>query len=189
MEWTDFDEDVPPLTQERRKAGEVTNIFSDNIPVTGETRTVRVKLPFEEEPGNEFYFDYHPASVYHRWFVTGDDLERSAAVKCRFEKIISADEYSAWIKVKVLDVIMFRELTEVFPAYRTELSLEEFDTMCSCDETEIDDPPWQSKYWTAESDITETKAFYTDKNGIRHLVWLTIDDFFTHISYFGNITN
>ena len=59
MEWSDFTDEVPPLTQERwRITEEVKKIGSNNIPNVGDVRTVRVMLPFEEEIGSEFYMDY-----------------------------------------------------------------------------------------------------------------------------------
>ena len=58
MEWSDFTDKVPPLTQERwRITEEVKKIGSNNIPNVGGVRTVRVMLPFEEEIGSEFYMD------------------------------------------------------------------------------------------------------------------------------------
>ena len=188
MEWSDFTDDVPPLSQERwRITDEVKKIGSDNMPKVGEIRTVRVKLPFEEETGNEFYMDYMPVSAYLDSFETADQFEGSAVVKCRFKEIIAADDYNAWIKVEVLEVIGFKQLTEVLPAYRTEHPLEDYGTMCTCADIDAEDAQWQLISWNAQGDIYEGKVIYTDEGGIRHIVWLNIEDFFTHISYFGNI--
>lgn len=188
MEWSDFTDEVPPLTQERwRITEEVKKIGSNNIPNVGDVRTVRVMLPFEEEIGSEFYMDYMPVSAYLDSFETANQFENSAIVKCRFTEIISADDYNAWIKVKVLDVIMFPQLAEAFPAYKTEESLEDFGTICSCNDIDADDAPWKLISWNAQGDVYEGKVIFTDAGGVAHIVWLNIEDFFTHISYFGNI--
>ena len=83
MEWSDFTDEVPPLSQERwRITEEVKKIGSNVMPRIGDVRTVRVKLPFEEEVGNEFYMDYMPASAFLDGFETADQFENSAIVKC-----------------------------------------------------------------------------------------------------------
>lgn len=188
MEWSDFTDDVPPLSQERwRITEEVTKIGSDRLPQIGEIRTVRVKLPFEEKIGNEFYMDYMPVSAYLDSFERADQFEKSAVVECRFTEIIAADDYNAWIKVKVLDVIMFPQLAEAFPAYKTDESLEYFWTGCSCTDIDADDAPWKLISWNAQGDVYEGKVIFTDTGGIAHIVWMNIEDFFNHISYFGNI--
>lgn len=162
-------------------------IGSDVIPKTGDVRTVRVMLPFEEEIGSEFYMDYKPVSAYLDSFERAEQFDNSAIVKCRFIEIIAADDYNAWIKVKVLDVIMFPQLAEAFPAYKTDESLEDFWTGCSCTDIDADDAPWKLISWNAQGDVYEGKVIFTDADGIAHIVWLNVEDFFTHISYFGNI--
>ena len=187
-EWSDFTDDVPPLSQKRwRITKEVTKIGSDVIPKAGQIRTVRVHLPFEEDIGSEFYMDYLPISAYLDSFERAEQFERSAIVKCRFTEIIAADEYNAWIKVKVLDVIMFPQLVKTFAEYKTSSTIEDHMTMCSCNDIDAEDAPWQLISWNAQGDIYEGKVICTDESGVRHIVWLTVEDFFTHISYFGNI--
>ena len=188
MEWSDFTDDVPPLSQKRwRITKEVTKIGSDVIPAAGQIRTVRVQLPFEEEIGNEFYMDYLPVSAFLDSFDTAEQFERSAIVKCRFAEIIASDEFNAWIKVEVLDVVMFPQLVKVYSEYKTSETLEVFWTMCTCVDTDAADGAWALISWNAQGDIYEVKVICTDADGVRHIVWLNIEDFFTHISYFGNI--
>ena len=188
MEWSDFTDEVPPLSQERwRITEEVTKIGSNNIPKAGEIRTVRVQLPFEEEIDAEFFMDYLPVSAYLDGLETADQFERSAVVKCRFIQVISSDEYNAWIKVEVLEVIMLPELINAFSEYKINTPLEDYGTMSTCTDTDADDAPWELISWNAQGDIYECKALYTDTAGVRHIVWMNIEDFFTHISYFGNI--
>lgn len=190
MEWSDFTDEVPPLSQQRwRITKEVTDIGSDDIPKAGQIRTVRVELPFEEEPGNEFYMDYLPVSAYLDSFERAGQFERSAVVRCRFTDIISYDEYNAWIKVEVLDVIMFPQLADTFGEYKTGETLEDFGTMCSCEDIDAEDGAWQLISWNAQGDIYEGKVIYTDAGGVRHIVWMNIEDFFNHVSYFGNIVS
>ena len=108
-------------------------------------------------------------------------------MKCRFDEIIASDEYNAWIKVEVLDVVMFPQLVKVYSEYKTSETLEDFWTMCTCVDTDAADGAWELISWNAQGDIYEGKVIYTDADGVRHIVWLNIEDFFTHISYFGNI--
>ena len=82
---------------------------------------------------------------------------------------------------------MFPQLAEAFSAYKTEESLEDFGTICSCNDIDADDAPWKLISWDAQGDVYEGKVIFTDAGGIAHIVWLNIEDFFTHISYFGNI--
>lgn len=189
MEWSDFTDEVPPLSQERwRITEEVKKIGSNVMPRIGDIRTVRVKLPFEEEVGNEFYMDYMPASAFLDGFETADQFENSAIVKCRFTELLSADDYNAWIKIRVLGVIKFARLAEKLPEYKTRESLEDFGTACCCNDTDADDAQWKLISWNAQGDVYEGKVLFTDVNGIRHIVWMNMEDFFTHISYFGNVT-
>ena len=184
MEWSDFTDKVPALSKNPK---DKTVFISDNIPKKGEIRTVNVRTPFEESVGNEFFMDYLPISVYLNGFNTSMDFNRSAIVKCRFAELISSDGYNAWIKVEVLNTIMFSELINTFNEYKTDNSLEDFGTMCTCIDIDAEDAPWKLIAWNAQGDIYEGKAIHTDNSNIPHIVWLYHEDFFTKVSYFGNI--
>ena len=89
MEWSDFTDDVPPLTQERwRITEEVKKIGSDVIPKTGDVRTVRVMLPFEEEIGSEFYMDYKPVSAVSKPGCSANQLRYERAAHAADDKFI-----------------------------------------------------------------------------------------------------
>lgn len=87
----------------------------------------------------------------------------------------------------MLDVIMFPQLAKAFSAYKTNEALEDFGRGCSCTDIDAEDAPWKLISWNAQGDVYEGKVIFTDAGGAIHIVWMNIEDFFTHISYFGNI--
>lgn len=182
MEWSDFEKDVPPLSEKYWER-------SDKVPKTGEFRIVKVQTPFEERIGDDFYLEYLPASVFFNDYENAEQIQDSAIVHCRFEEIILADEYSAWIKIKVLKVILLPELSEIYPPYETDRDLEEYGGMFRCDDIYVidADAPWEDVYWTSEGEVGEDKMIYTDTNGIRHLVLMHFLFIDSTIIYFGNI--
>ena len=182
MLWTDFTDKVPPLSKDLV----LRNLHSDVTPKVGQTRTLRVWLPFEETIGNEFYMDYSPKSVHLNWYKSANDLARSAIVKCKFTEILESNDFQAWIKVLVLDVKMFPDLVNTFEPYKTGKALEAFASM-ECDHVDLFEKAWKLISWSAQDDVTERKAIFTDRRGVRHLVWMSHDDFTERVSYFGNI--
>lgn len=182
MEWSDFEEEVPSLSEEHWNR-------SDRVPKTGEFRIVKVLTPFEEKIGDEFYMEFMPASAFFNDYENVEQIQDSAIVQCRFEEVIVADEYSAWIRVKVLKVILLPELSRAYLPYLTHCELEEYAGMFRCDNIyTIDaDAPWEDVYWTSEGEVGEDKMIYTDADGIRHLVLMHFFFIDNTITYFGNI--
>lgn len=181
MEWSDFNEkEVPPLSEKHWSR-------SDNTPKIGEVRIIKVTKPFSEEVGNEFYMEFVPALVYFNGYDCSEQITSSAIVKCRFEKILLADEYSAWISVKVLQSFLLPELSEMYLPWLTDGELEDYAGICKCNEVEFADVSWEIKYWTGQGDIGESKLIYIDEKDIRHLVLMSYYNFHDEISYFGNI--
>ncbi len=182
MEWSDFEEEVPSLSEKYWE-------HSDRVPKTGEFRIVKVQTPFDEKIGDEFYMEFVPEYVFLNGYDDVEQIHDSAIVQCRFEEVIVADEYSGWIKVKVLKVILLSELFEVYPPFLTDCKLEEYVGTCECDETDSDlvDTSWEIKYWTGQGDIGEVKTIYTDTNGFRHLILMNFYSWFDDVTYFGNI--
>lgn len=180
MEWSDFEEEVPPLSEKHW-------IRSDNTPKNGEIRVIKVTIPFAEETGNEFYMEFMPESAYFNGYDCSEQISDSAIVKCRLEKVLLADEYSAWIRVMVLKVFLLPELSGMYQPWLVDCELEDYAGICKCNEVELIDNSWESKFWTGQGDIGESKLIYIDKNGVRHLVLMNYYNFHDDISYFGNI--
>lgn len=179
MEWSDFEKEVPPLSEEHWTR-------SDRIPKVGEFRIVKVKIPFYEKIRNEFYMEFMPASAFFNGYDNADQIRDSAIVQCKFEKIILADEYSAWIKIKVLKVILLSELLEIYPPCLADCELEEYAGVSRCVDIDFMDASWEVTSWTAQGDTGESKIIYMGEDGIRHLVLMHYYDYFSNITYFGN---
>lgn len=180
MEWSDFEREVTPLSEEHWSR-------SDRIPKIDEFRIVKVKIPFDENCGNQFYMEFMPALAFFNGYDNAEQVRDSAIVQCRFEEIILADEYCAWIKIKVLKVILLSELLEVYPPYLIDCELEEYAGAGKCVNSDFMDVSQEIKSWSAQGDIGESKMIFIDSNGVRHLVLMHYYDFFSNVTYFGNI--
>lgn len=181
ISWTDFDEKVPLLSK---------NIFmcSDRIPKADEMRTIKVSSPFEESVGSEFNTIFSPTSIfYNGWGEYPEDIDKCAVVRCRFEKVLAIDEYGAYLRIKVLQVIPFAEIHRTYEPVFTDDDLESFAGMAKCDTTECCTEKWEAKYWTGQSDIGENKLICIDSNNLRHLIIMEYYDFHEDIAYIGNI--
>lgn len=181
MEWSDFETKVPPLEEQHWPR-------SERIPVVGESRIVLVTSPFDEKCGNTFYIEFVPPLALFNGYESAEELRDSAIVQCKFERILSADEYCAWIEVKILKVILLSELPEIYPPSQTNCEIEEFDGIRSKDiYIDFMDDTWKIMSWSGQGDLGEYKTFYTDTNGVRHLVRLDYWVGGEHAIFFGNI--
>lgn len=182
MEWSDFETEaeVPSLSEKHWTR-------SDRIPKIDELRIIKVTSPFNEKCRNKFYIEFMPALALINGYDNTEQLRDSAIVQCSLEKIILADEYSAWIEVKILKVILLSELPEIYPPFLTNHEIEGFDGISSYIDTDLMDDTWKIMSWSAQGDLGEEKTFYTDADGIRHLVRMYYWNFCENATYFGNI--
>jgi hypothetical protein len=180
MEWLDPAETLPPLSQD------IGWSRSETMPQTGETWKLRVTRPFHEQTGNSFYVEYESAYQFFNGYETAEEVDSSAIVQCRFERILEADEIAAWIEVTILDAIPLRELASRFPAYETNEPLASFYSE-PCRETDLNAPPWKLICYSTAGEVGSFKNIFTDENGVEHLVlhfkYCGWDD----NTYFGNI--
>ncbi len=180
-EWSDFDENVPPLDQDiflRKKT----------LPKTGEIYSIKVTKPFDKMIGNNVNINFVPAIAYLDGFeYSPDDINISAIVRCRIEKVITKDEFSAWIRVVVTDVTLYSELYKKYRPSSTDKTLETFSYYRGCDWTELDTNRWKVASWTGQGDIGEENIIYIDDNNVRHLVAMGYYDFHQEIMYLGNV--
>ena len=177
MEWLEYGEEIPPLDSkeywERR----------EKRPEVGEICAVLVKKPFDEEIGDEFYMQLTSPSDYYTDIMTDEVIARGGIIKCRFESVVSSDEYKAWIKVRVLEVIMNDELNKAFDEYEKEGSLvPDFE-----DEDKYTEKWKHMLLWSGQGDLGETCEIYTDDDGREHLVMQDYWDLHNDYVYFGNI--
>lgn len=181
-EWSDFDENVPALSEKHW-------VRSEKTPVVGETRSAFVTDPFDEETGNEFFLLYEPALLhFNGWDDNPDDIDKCAIVRCRFEKVLLSDEYSAWISVKVTEVIFMHELYRAFTEVRTHQPIDAFEGIRG-HELYFQNDRWLITGWSGQDDAGETRWIYTDDSGEKHLVMTLNYTFHKSVLNIGNIVN
>ena len=88
---------------------------SNRVPCKGEERIVFFGFPFHYCIGESFYSMFYPASVCWNGWGSAEEIESTAIVKCKFISVLTKNETSAWIKIKVEEVIMLSELLEQIP--------------------------------------------------------------------------
>ena len=188
MEWAVFDEEENSKPINEREWSE-TNI----TPKVGDKRILRVKAPFDVEIGAVFTNVYEPWQMFlNGWdsAASPEDIYKAAAVLCRFEEVLWADDFSAFINVEILNVMPLYELYKYIPETVTaDRFFEEFGSHEEEVHTEFENEHLLYRYWSAQGDVAETQLIYTEDNGKRHEVmtsWYGMhDDFY----YFYNIVN
>lgn len=163
-EWLEVGEPVPPL-EERFWS------HANTPPKAGERRIIKVGYytPFDSEIGDSFNVLFSPAnSALNGWDEAPEELERSAIVSCVFEKIISADEYQAFIEISVNRVIPLTELCERYPCSKAEsLFAGGFGELLKQEFTWRD---WGYYSFDAQGDCGDWRLIFTDVKGTRHLI-------------------
>lgn len=162
-EWLENGEPVPPL-EERFWTR------ADELPETGERRIIKVGFytPFNSEIGDSFNVLFLPAnSALNGWDEAPEELERSAVVSCVFEKIISADEYQAFIEIAITGVTTLPELCRR-PFRKTEsLFAGAFGKHLKLEFTWKN---WEYYSFDAQGDCGDWRLIFTDSEGVRHLI-------------------
>lgn len=183
VEWSDFDEDVPELSEEDWDRSETT-------PVVNEKRTLHVWKPFDESIGSEFWVLFEPALCYFEgWdFVDKNEIDKCAIIRCKLTKILKRNEYEAWVVVDVLEVVFLSELHKYYQPCFADIDINMFKGIPpKCCQTLCDNDNWFVTCWDAQGDCGEDKWIYIDENGTRHLVMQSWFDFDNGIVYLGNI--
>lgn len=164
-EWLEVGEPVPPL-EERFWAR------ANELPGSGERRIIKVGFytPFDSEIGDSFNVLFLPAdSALNGWDTAPEELERSAVVSCVFERIISADEYQAFIEIAVNSVTPLPELSRR-PSQKTEgLFAGGFGKHLKLEFTW---KSWEYYSFDAQGDCGDWRLVFTDTEGVRHLILL-----------------
>lgn len=160
FEWLEVGESVPSLDERIWTR-------SNSVPEVGETRVIKVSAPFNQNIGDCFNMLFSPAlSALNGWEDYPEELFDSAVTVCKFEKIIQADEYRAWIEVSIEDVIPLEDLYKRYSCVETtdvigygfELR-QDFSHKC-----------WEFYSFSAQGDFGEWQLVYVDNNGLRHIV-------------------
>ena len=181
VEWTNLDDEIPSLDKDI--FGGTLNVETPQI---GEEKILFVKKPFDEELGNEFYVKFEPALIHYNGYDGYiEEFPKCAIVKCRFEKIISYNEYCAFIRVIVIDVILLHDIYKRFPEKTNKEPIEEFGVRA---EVIVENESWTIIAWSMQGDVGGCRWIYTDIDGKRHLVMEDYYSFDEEILYVGNIT-
>ena len=167
-------------------------IYSNQQPVIGEDRILKVEKPFDENIGDEFTTIFEPFEMFmNGWDCaeSPEDIDKVCAVRCRFDEVLRADDFSAFITVRVLNVVPLHRLYEVIPETVTDYPFFEDFGICEKVWTEYEDEHRLYREWNAQGDVGQEQLICTDDNGIRHEVltseWDMHDDFY----YFHNLVN
>ncbi len=162
-EWWSFQGELPPLSE---------HIWErlDILPTVGEMRIIKVSAPFDCGIGETFRMLFQPAlSHFNGWDEHPEELERSAIVECRFDKILESDLHQAWISVKVISVTMLRDICKMYPSRK----VPEWNHLFHVEKEDYFQwRNWELFSWSAQGDVGEWWLIYTDESHIRHLVLL-----------------
>lgn len=184
VQWSDFNTDVPVLSEKRWQR-------SDKTPVVGARRRVFVTQPFDECIGNTFWAEFEPAMLYFNGWddYPKEEIEKCAMIRCQFERILTADETCAWIEVRIMQVIPLHQLYEHYTERITTESLDDFKEFRAHGETIFRNDQWHVVGWSAQGDCGETKWIYTDETGRQHLVLASWFGFDEEVLYIGNVVS
>lgn len=139
MEWFDVADIVPDLKR------------SKTVPKEKEKRRVKVSFPFFMKVKEEGWVLFMPPlSFFNGWEEYPEEIDQSALVNFRLERILSQNNQSAWIEIEVLDVVLLSKLEERFPAVTLDHLIEEIFRY-SVHKIETDD--WIELSWNDEGDI------------------------------------
>lgn len=180
VEWLEAGEPVPSL-KERFWS------HADALPKPGERRIIKVGsyTPFTGEIGDSFNVLFLPAgSALNGWEEAPEELELSAIVSCVFEKVVSGDEYQAFIEIAVNGVTPLPELCRR-PCRKAEnLFAGGFGEYVKLEFTWKN---WEYYSFDAQGDCGDWRLIFTDDSGIRHLILQC--DWGWHGGYvlFGNV--
>ena len=187
LAWVECAKEELCLPPDRRK-WRLTN----QVPMIGERRILKVTAPFDEEIGDTFTTVFEPWQMFLNGWDSAespDDIGKACAVLCRFEEVLCLDDFSAVISVTVLKTVPFDQLYKVISETVTDERF--FEGFGGGQEvfTEYEDEHLLYRTWTAQGDVSQMQLIYTDDKGIRHELltsWNAMhDDFY----YFGNKVN
>lgn len=172
-EWLATGEPVPPLDEH-------IWLRSVEMPQVGERRLIKVDAPFKADIGDRLSLLYLPAnSFFNGWEEAPEELELSAVVCGTFEKVICNDDFCAFIKVVVEEVIPFPKLHMHYPRKKIPSLFEsgygEYSKLVFTWKN------WEYYSFDAQGDVGDRRLIFTDDEGKRHLVlfgeWSMHDDF------------
>ncbi len=184
LEWVEFKDEESALPINERQW-----LYTNQQPVIGDKRILRVKEPFDEEIGELFTTVFEPWQMYlngWEYAESPEDISKACAVCCRFDEVLWADDFSAFIVVEIMNVIPLDKLYQVIPEHVTDQNFK--DEFSKHDDVwvEYEDEHRLYRSWNEQGDIGQVQLIITDEGGICHEVmtsWYGIHD---NLYYFGN---
>ncbi len=121
--------------------------------------------------------------------VTPEEIDKSAVVKCSFIKIFSQDpkKETAWIQVKIMDVIPLYELCNRFPAERCDKYFDLFNNADNKYFSKIEYGNWIYYIINYEGDWGYMALVYKHNSGSKHMVLYGEWHFHFSNAFCGNI--
>lgn len=180
IEWSDFTDDIIDLNEQFWERSSIP-------PAAGEIRKVKVYFPFDMELGKEFWTLFMPGlSFFNGWNEYPDEVEDSAVVRCQFERILCANSESAWIEIKIKEVLMLTDICEKLPLTKREPYLEDLRLFRNY-AYKYDYKHWIEFGWNAQGDIGNWYLLKKYKNERYRLVLYCQWGFHYNYVYCGNI--
>lgn len=182
VEWSDFEDDVPALNERHWQRSSVT-------PFQSQRRLLFVQKPFDEAIGSTFWVKFEPALLaLNGWDdVLDTEIQKCAMVRCRFERILSADTECAWIEVSILQVVPLHELYRHYSERIVTHPLDLFHGFEKETETIFRNEQWHIVGWSAQGDCGQTNWIFTDDSGTPHLVLALSFGYEEEVLHMGNI--
>jgi hypothetical protein len=180
LEWSDCTDEIPQLNDYKWW------LRSEETPRKDEYRVVSVRHPFNEKLKGTFWTLFLPAcSSINGWQDHPDEIDISAFVKCKLDKVLHHGENQAWLRIEVVECIKLSEAVNVLPEVKESLPIVEntyqFDTF---DRETLSG--WKYYSGSAQGDLGNWMLVKEDKE-LAKLVAFGEWSFHKHCAYLGNI--
>ncbi|MDO5296071.1 MAG: hypothetical protein Q4F00_05415 [bacterium] len=128
---------------------------------------------------------FEPALIYFNGPDSAPgDIDKCAVARCRFDKVLAADAFSAWIRITVLTVIPLAELYKYYDESASDDPIDKLDDFYDDEIYTFQNDRWLIKLGSGEGDYAKEIWTYKDNNNnIQHLVMQ--DQAYMH--YWGDI--
>lgn len=178
IEWSDFQASNLPSFDKKIWTR------SNNPPLKGDRRIVMVRYPFQMTVGESFWMLFMPAlSYFNGWEEHPSEINSSAFVHCSFEQILSRNEECAWIEIRILNVVLVKEASDIWFESVGSGHLDSFQIFRDIHVFHYNE--WILINASTESDLG-TWALIKRKNEQHHLIALGEWGFHYDIVYGGN---
>lgn len=100
---------------------------------------------------------------------------------------MEADEFTAWIKVLILNVTKLKDLCGIYPAAHNKLANEQELFGGAAVDFQFNYQNWRYSEWSVQGDLGQWQLIYTDSTGLSHLVLFGKWDFHADFVQCGNL--